>query len=240
MTCKRWILVGAGIFMLGSCVWFISLAIAWNRDSSGNGRPVSSADSILLDAGDDRHRRAKSGKHEQDRKLKETIRSLDQSLQALEAGRLVDQATAVRRIKVNPVLRERFKIGDGVEFCDVKVETKLLRRPGREEVREIRSQIDAALAPMVFTDSETVEEIRNQVLKRHLDYEMCFIIVERSEWKDVAGAPVTIVHYHTDEVVRRDQEEGFTLGPKEETTVGEIMGGKEAYARRFGYLFENK
>lgn len=226
--------------MVGSCVWFILLVILWNRDSSGNGRPVSSADLMLQDAGYDRHRRAKSGKHEQDRKLREIIRSLDQRLQVLEAGRLVDQATAVRRIKVNPVLRERFKIRDGVEFCDVKVETKLLRRPGREEEREIRGQIDAALAPMVYTDSETAEEIRNQVLKRHLDYEMCFIIVERSEWKDAAGAPVTIVHYHTDEVVRRDQEEGYTLGPADETPPGDLKGGRDAYMRRFGYLFEKR
>jgi hypothetical protein len=179
-------------------------------------------------------------KHEKERKLHDAIRAVERKLNDLEISRVVDQSQALRRIKANQFLRARFKLGGDVEFCEQMVESKVIRRPNPTEEAEIRELIDSGLATVDGLEAARTAELKQQLLKQHLNYEMEFIIAERSIWKRPVFAPESITHYHTDKAKRWDAAVGFTFGPEEETTVGDIKGGREGSIRRFRHLFDSK
>jgi hypothetical protein len=179
-------------------------------------------------------------KHQEDRKLHDAIRAVERTLNDLEISRIVDQAQALRRIGVTQHLRESFKLGEEVEFCELIVESKVIRRPNLAEDAEIRELIDSGLAAVDGLEAAHMEELRQQLLKQYLDYEMGFIIAERSIWKRPVIGPESIIHYHTEKAKRWDQAEGHTFGPEEETTVGYIKGGREGSIRRFRHIFHSK
>jgi hypothetical protein len=226
------------------CVMAIRQMASGTNGGNQPGTHASGSDATTsgeLEKAGDLHGR--SGKHAKERILHDAIRAVDQKLDELEISRVVDQSEALRRVNASPFIRERYKLGEDVEFCEQKVESKVIRRPNLAEEVEIRKLIDSGLAAVDGLEAATAAELRQQILDRHLDYKSGFMIVERATWKKPVIARDYIFHYHTEKVKRWDQEEGHTFGPDDETTAPGDLKAKgnerrEAYIRRFGHLFE--
>lgn len=204
---------------------------ARQHDADGAGRLASRSE-------DDSHERP--GRHDKERKLHEAIRALDQKLDALEISRVVDQSEGLRRVKASPFIRERYQLGEDVEFCEQQVVSKVIRRPSAGEEAEIRELVDSGLAAIDGLTAEAAGELRQKILSRHLDYEKGYMIVEKAAWKKPVLARDYIIHFHTNKAKRWNQQEGHTFGPDDESAPGDRSGGREGLIRRFGHLFKRE